>query len=86
MQDTPNATKVSFDGLGVFKKNEICIDVSDHTLTVSAKNANSAFYKSISLPFLIVPDKAKPELKDGTLSITLPKYKEKIVRAKRVKV
>ncbi|MFH0962198.1 MAG: Hsp20/alpha crystallin family protein [archaeon] len=86
MHDSPNATKVSFDGLAGFKKSEICLEVTDHTITVSAKNRNSAYYKSVSLPYLVVPERAKPDLKEGVLSVTLPKYKEKLAKVKRLRV
>jgi len=37
-------------------------------------------YRSIALPSAVVPEKAKAEMKDGMLTVTLPKAKEPAVR------
>ncbi len=85
LKDSPSSTKVVFNGLSSFKRGEISILVTDHTITVSAGNKSESYYRALSLPFIVVPEKAKPELKDGRLSITIPKHKEKVSSGRRLK-
>lgn len=36
----------------------------------------SGFYRSVPLPAIVIPEKAKSEFKNGTLKVTIPKNKQ----------
>lgn len=46
----------------------------------------SSFYRSIPLPDSILPDKAEAELKDGVLTVTLPKSSPPEKKSQKLKV
>lgn len=79
MHDSPAATKLSF-ALPGFSKKDVSIEITDHTATVSAQAKGSSYFKSVSLPFVILPAKAKASFKGGELSLVLPKLKFRMPR------
>jgi HSP20 family molecular chaperone IbpA len=85
MHDTPHATKIIFELPG-FSKKDISAQVTDHSVTVSAETKNSAYYKAVSLPFVVIPEKSKAKFKGGELTIVLPKFKAKMPKGKKLKV
>ncbi len=85
LHDGPHATKAVVS-LPEFQKKDVQIHLTDHSLTVSAQGKGASFYQSMSLPFLIVPEKAKADFKGGKLTVVLPKYKERVEGGRKLKL
>ena len=82
------------------KEEDLDIEVADDVVTISGERKEEketkeedyfhkethygAFSRSVSLPSAVVADKAEAEVKNGILTITIPKVEEK--KAKKVKV
>jgi HSP20 family protein len=99
MYETENdvVIKASLPGL---KGDEVQINVTGEMLTLKGETKEKAevneksyhlreqrygaFERSISLPTMVTPDKAKAEFEDGVLTITLPKAEE--VKPKTINV
>lgn len=83
-----------------FKKDEIQIEVQDGVLNIHAEHEEKseennekyhrrerrygAFTRQVTLPTAVVEGQAKAELKDGVLTLRLPKAPE--VQAKKIKI
>jgi HSP20 family protein len=75
-----------------FTKDQICIEVHNDVLTIQAEKSeesqetNERYHRkerrfgstsrSIALPVPVMHEKAKAELKDGVLTLTLPKHEK----------
>jgi len=69
-----------------FSKSEVNVSVQNSTLKVSAKNKKSSYVRSFSIGNWQV-DKANVELKNGILTVTVPKseqQKEKSLEIKEI--
>jgi HSP20 family protein len=91
--------KVELPGI---EKDEICVNVSDHVLTIKgekkkedevkeedyhySERSYGAFVRSIELPTDVQTDKAKASFKNGVLEIRLPKTEEAKKKEITVKV
>jgi len=102
IRETDNNLIITVDLPGVEKK-DIQLKVTENTIEIKAERSHKeeqkkkgyyklersygGFYRALTLPCKIKPEKAKAELKNGVLKITLPK-KEKLVKikAKTIKV
>ena len=97
--DKENKLEIRIDLPGMAKE-DINIDMTRDMLTIKAKKKSKTevkgknfykaersykgFYRSLSLPAMVIPEKAKATYKDGLLTITVPKAEKKNV--KKVKV
>ncbi|MEM2933079.1 MAG: Hsp20/alpha crystallin family protein [Candidatus Pacearchaeota archaeon] len=100
MEETENELKLSVELPGISKE-DIDIDVTPDTITIKAKKKEAieekkkgfyraersykGFYRSMTLPCRVIPEKAEASYKDGILTITLPKAEKKIA-TKKIKV
>jgi len=96
ISDTKDAVVVKAQLPGI-KKENIQIDISDNALTLKGESKEEekkedknyyrrefrygAFSRTIPLPVAIQSEKAKAQLKDGVLEITLPKSEKAKVKA-----
>src|SRR6056297_590143 len=89
VSDNDDNVEIRCDLPGV-KKDDIDISVSDNLLTIKGEKKDEkeeayyrreswsgAFQRTVSLPDSVDPDKAKAEMKEGILHLTLPKKEEK---------
>jgi len=83
-------------------KEDLNIEVSENSIEISAESKEekreekkgyirrerryASFYRSIPLPEEIVPDKANADLKEGVLTVTLPKTSAPEKKGKKVPV
>ena len=83
-----------------FKKEDVSIEVHDGVLTINARRDEekeeqaeryhrrerrmTSMSRSVALPAAVQDEKAKAELKDGVLSLTLPKHEK--VMPKRIAI
>ena len=83
-------------------KDDLNIEVSDNSIEISAESKEekkvekkgyirrerryASFYRSIPLPEAILPDKANADLKEGVLTVTLPKAAAPEKKIKKVPV
>ncbi|MCX8193872.1 MAG: Hsp20/alpha crystallin family protein [Candidatus Pacearchaeota archaeon] len=100
MEETENELKLMVELPGISKE-DIDIDVTTDTITIKAKKKEAieekkkgfyraersykGFYRSMTLPCKVIPEKAEANYKDGILTIVLPKA-EKKVATKKIKV
>ncbi|MGB9708132.1 MAG: Hsp20/alpha crystallin family protein [Candidatus Pacearchaeota archaeon] len=100
MEETENELKLTVELPGISKE-DIDVDVTADTITVKAKKREAmeekrkgfyraersykGFYRSMTLPCKVVPEKVEAGYKDGILTIVLPKA-EKKVATKKIKV
>jgi len=99
ISEDDNNVEVRCDLPGV-KKDDIDISVSDNLLTIKGEKRDEkeekedsyyrreswsgSFQRTVALPDSADPDKAKAEMKDGILTLTMPKREEK--KRKQIKV
>jgi HSP20 family molecular chaperone IbpA len=83
LHDGPHSIKAVVS-LPEFQKKDVSIHLTDHSLTVSAQGKGASFYRSMTLPFLIVPEKARADFKGGKLTVVLPKYKERVAGGRKI--
>ena len=99
VRENDDSVEIRCDLPGV-KKDDIDISVSDNLLTIKGEKKDEteekeenyyrreswsgAFQRTVSLPDSVDPDKAKAEMKDGVLQLTMPKREEK--KRKQIKV
>ena len=101
IREEGNNLVIEADLPGVKKENiEINIDEDRLTIKAETKKAReekregylrrersySGFYRSITLPASVVPEKAKASYKDGILRIVVPKKEKKVKRGVKVKI
>lgn len=67
-----------------FKKEEVSVEVKNRAVVVNAKNERSSFQRMFTFSGVDY-DKISGELKDGVLSITLPKTPESKARKLEIK-
>lgn len=77
-----NITESSFE-IKVEKKKEEKIEKENY---LREERAYKGFYRKMSLPSAIIPEKAKATYKDGILEITMPKAEKKMIKSMKVKV
>lgn len=81
-------------------KEDLNIEVSDNSIEISAESKEekkeekkgyirrerryASFYRSVPLPEDVLPDKASAELKEGVLTVTLPKASGSEKKVKKV--
>lgn len=91
LTETDDALRASFAMAGIAAK-DVKVQVEPDRLTVRAATSHEhrkeegglhfcefhqgSLYRSIRLPAAVVPEKAKAELREGFLTVTLPKAKE----------
>ncbi len=101
IEDKKNELKITADLPGVDKK-DIEINVGQDSIEIKAQKkkeaevkrknfyrqerAFSGFYRALSLPAIVNPDKAKSSFKDGILKINLPKIRELPKKSKRLAI
>jgi len=99
--DTGKEYQVKAELPGI-NKEDLNIEVSENGIEISAESKEekkeerkgyirrerryASFYRSIPLPEDVVPDKASAELKEGVLSVTLPKASLPEKKAKKLPV
>ena len=100
IEETKDEVKVNVELPGIAKE-DIKIDVTPETITIKAEKKKvkeekkkglfkaertyKGFYKELTLPCKVIPEKAEATYRDGILTITIPKAKEARIK-KRVKV
>lgn len=101
VSDTKDAVVVKAQLPGISKEN-IHVDISDNALTLKGEFKEKeekeeknyyrqefhygAFSRTIPMPVAVKADKAKAQLKDGVLEITVPKSEEAKVKEIPVKI
>jgi HSP20 family protein len=101
LSDTGKEYVVKAEMPGV-SKDDLNIEVSENTIEISAESKEekeeenkgyirrerryASFYRSVPLPEDILPDKANAELKEGVLTVTLPKASVPEKKAKKLPV
>jgi HSP20 family molecular chaperone IbpA len=60
-----------------FNKETLKINVKDQKITLSGKEKNRRYYKSLNLPKLVVPNAVHTKYKNGVLEIKLQKRNNK---------
>jgi len=79
LQITENTLEVKAE-----KKQEMKVEKKDY---LRAERSYKGFYRSMSLPSRIIPERAKASYKEGILEVVMPKAeKKKIEKAKKVEV
>lgn len=58
-----------------FRKQDIDVSASEHSITIEAKRGPDAITRTIDLPEPIVPTRVDASYEDGTLWVTLRKQK-----------
>ena len=97
--DKGNNLEIKIDLPGMTKE-DINIDMAKDTLTIKAEKKSKiekkgknfykaersykGFYRSVSLPAAVIPEKAKATYKDGLLTIIVPKAERKHIRKVKV--
>lgn len=100
IEETENELKLTVELPGISKE-DINIDVTVDTIIIKANKKEAieekkkgfyrtersyrGFYRSMTLPCRVVPEKAEANYKDGILTIILPKVEKKIV-TKKIKI
>ncbi|MCS7134768.1 MAG: Hsp20/alpha crystallin family protein [Candidatus Pacearchaeota archaeon] len=100
MEETEDTLKLEIELPGISKE-DIDIDVTHDSITIKAKKKEAkeekkkgfyrversykGFYRSMTLPCKVIPEKAEATYKDGILTIILPKAEKKIA-AKKIKI
>ena len=99
LADTGKEYVVKAELPGVSKE-DLSIEVSDNSIEISSESKEekkeekkgyirrerryASFYRSIPLPEDVLPDKASAELKEGVLTVTLPKASAPEKKVKKV--
>ena len=74
--NTNGEIKVIVELPGV-EKDDIKLQGTENTLTISVDTSERRYFKEIEMPEKIEPKKAKTSYKNGVLEVTVPKIKEK---------
>ena len=77
--------KVIIDMPGV-EKEDIKVEATEKTITVSAERGDRKYYKKVTLPKPIKPETAKAQYKNGVLTITAEKLEKREKGGVSVKV
>lgn len=102
IKETQNNIIVTADLPGIDKK-DIQLKVTENTIEIKAEKSKKleqkrkdyyslersygGFYRALTLPCKVKPEKAKAELKNGVLKITIPKKEKQLkIKAKTIKI
>jgi len=77
--------KVIIDMPGV-EKEDIKVEATERTITVSAERGERKYYKKVSLPKAVVPETARAQYKNGVLTITVKKAEAERKKGFTIKV
>ena len=77
--------KVIIDMPGV-EKEDIKVEATEKTITVSAERGERKYYRKIDLPKEVIPETARAQYKNGVLTITLEKKEKEKKKGFSIKV
>lgn len=77
--------KVIIDMPGV-EKEDIKVEATERTVTVSAERGERKYHKKVSLPKPVIPETARAQYKNGVLTISLKKAKPERRKGYTIKV